>query len=48
VKKFTRGYFFPLKLEFFARFGFNWLGKTRVRVLKRAGEGVVTGQLLQE
>lgn len=24
----TRGYFFPLKLEFFARFGFNWLGKT--------------------
>lgn len=29
----TRGYFFPLKLEFFARFGFNWLGKTGMRVL---------------
>ena len=29
----TRGYFFPLNLEFFARFGFNWLGKTGMRVL---------------
>jgi len=34
VKRFTRGYFFPLKLEFFARFGFNWLGKTGLGVLK--------------
>ena len=48
----TRGYFFPLKLEFFARFGFNWLGKTGfvgpVKWMPTKQTGVVTDQLLQE
>ena len=33
MMKITCGYFFHLILEFFARFGFNWLGKTGMRVL---------------
>ena len=46
MKKFTRGYFFPLKLEFFARFGFNWLGKTGMQVLKRNSKRSSNGPII--
>jgi hypothetical protein len=53
VKKFTRGYFFPLKLEFFARFGFNWMGKAVLKwrkSLKFSGSNrpVIAGRKMTE